>query len=79
MPKLQAGFLTGSSLGGSCFWGGITKANFTHVVPVTVSADLFVYFAISGSAQTPTLVAFGDVPSGGTVSLNGSVTYITKD
>jgi hypothetical protein len=34
-----------------------------------------VQFPISGSGQAATLVAFGDVPTGGTVNLLGNLTY----
>lgn len=63
--------------GGGSYWRGITKANFTDIVPYAVSGQTYLQFGISGSGQTATTVATGDMPSAGTVNLGGIVVYLT--
>ena len=55
---------------------GITKANYTQFAPrVDVNTSVMRIVA-SGSAQNESTVAFGDMPTGGTVRLSGTVTYL---
>ena len=62
---------------GTVSWQGITKANYTEVVPSVGSASSDIQFSASGSAQSRSSIAFGDVPTGGTVILSGTVVYET--
>lgn len=72
-------FTAGSTVGnnnmGNVLWGGITKANYTQVVPrVAPSASAIDFFA-SGSGQTIAQILVADVPTGGTVALDGFVSF----
>lgn len=62
------------SYGGMAF-GGITKAGYTQVSPRVQVSTREVNFHASGSGVAPALVAFGDVPTGGTLVLRGSLIY----
>jgi hypothetical protein len=60
---------------GPLAWDGITKANYTdaHVAMASSSTSLLVQ--MSGSAQTLSSVSAVDMPTGGSVSLRGSVIF----
>lgn len=60
---------------GTLSWQGITKAGYTQIVPRVTPSDSQVYFIASGSAQAVSAVAFGDVPTGGTVLIRGALQY----
>ena len=62
---------------GAVSWQGITKANYTEVKPGINSAGADIQFTGSGSGQNRSTIAFGDVPTGGTVALYGTVVYET--
>ncbi len=62
---------------GAMQWGGITKANYTYLCARFVANTTEMAFAISGSGQATTAVAAGDVPTGGTVVLRGTIAYHT--
>ena len=64
---------------GGCTWRGITKANFTDVNPFVDTNASVITFYISGSGQVQTTVATGDMPTGGTVTLAGTVTYFAAN
>ena len=62
---------------GTILWQGITKANYTQWVAVVApGATTIIYFG-SGSGQAVAGLAVGDMPTGGTVVLNGTQTYVT--
>lgn len=61
---------------GELSWGGITKANYTHIVPRVDNNTAFAVLAASGSAQSITTVAAADMPSAGTVTLRGCATFL---
>lgn len=60
---------------GSVVWQGITKANYTHVNSAVVAGGNFVSFGIHGSGQSALGVSAADMPSGGGVLLEFTVTY----
>jgi hypothetical protein len=60
---------------GSVQWGGITKAGYSHIMPRVVLGTNYIDFGASGSGVAATTVAFGDMPTGGTVNLRGSIVY----
>lgn len=66
---------SGYVLVGTCAWAGITKAGYTHVAPVLVASSSTIRFDAFGSGQALATVAFGDVPTGGTVVLRGLIAY----
>lgn len=61
---------------GALSWGGITKANYTQIVPRVDNNTAFAVLAASGSAQSITTVAAADMPSAGTVTLRGCAPYL---
>lgn len=63
---------------GSLSWGGITKANYTHIIPRVDNNTAFAVLAASGSAQSITTVAAADMPSAGTVTLRGCAAFIAS-
>ena len=66
---------SGSFNFGTLSWQGITKASYTQVAPRLVNSAQALDFIASGSAQAVSTVAFGDVPTAGTVLLRGQLTY----
>ena len=56
-------------------FSGMTKANYTHVVPAVAAATTQITFYASGSAQASAVLAITDFPTGGTVKLQGCVIY----
>lgn len=60
---------------GSLLWQGITKAGYTDVVPYTSASSSTVFLIASGSGQAASGVAASDMPTGGSVRLEGTVTY----
>jgi hypothetical protein len=61
---------------GAMAWGGITKAGYTDVVSTFQTAGTFIAFRASGSGVAVSNVVAADCPSGGTMDLRGSGTYI---
>lgn len=62
-------------VGGNLEFRGITKTNFTQFAPRVDSASNKILIRASGSAQATATVAITDLPTGGTVILNGTVIY----
>jgi hypothetical protein len=62
---------------GTLQWQGITKAGYTSIVGRVASNSTQMNFVASGSGLGAAQVVAGDVPTGGTVSLHGSVFYRT--
>lgn len=62
---------------GTLSFGGILKENYTQFTPVVSAATSYITIGASGSGQTHSNIGVGDVPSGGTVLLSGSVVYRT--
>lgn len=60
---------------GSMNYAGITKASYTGFVPTITAGDNFIKFVASGSAQSDVFLAAADMPTGGMVILNGSLTF----
>lgn len=67
--------LTGLNYVAPCGYSGITKAGFHTVGAQIVSGLDTLTFYASGSGVAGANVAFGDVPTGGTVVLRGSISY----
>jgi hypothetical protein len=61
--------------GGSLVWQGITKANYSEVVPSAVASTTTIILNIMGSGQSATAVAAADMPTGGSVILSGSAMF----
>ena len=62
-------------MAGSVLWDGITKANYTQVVPFVNGNDDKIQFAASGSGQAASDIVAADMPTAGTVRLRGFVLY----
>lgn len=60
---------------GTMQWGGVTKANYTHLAPVITSGSSIILANAFGSGQAPATIAATDTPTGGTVRLRGSILY----
>lgn len=60
---------------GEMTWQGITKANYTHVVPTIGTGANSITLAASGSAQTLAAIVAADTPTGGTMNLQGHICY----
>jgi hypothetical protein len=67
---------TGLNAYGGLRWQGITKASYTSMVPEVASANSYIRVLTSGSGQAVAAIAAADMPSGGTVQLLGTVTYL---
>lgn len=59
-------------------WAGITKANYTDICARVDSGNSLVVLGASGSGQAISTVSAADMPTGGTVVLRGTVTYIAS-
>lgn len=60
---------------GALSWGGITKAGYTNVVGRVATSAQLIDFVASGSGVARSQVVAADTPTGGTVTLNGTVIY----
>jgi hypothetical protein len=69
--------VTSQNAYGTILWQGITKANYTQWVAVVAPAATTIIYFGSGSGQAVAGLAVGDMPTGGTVVLNGTQTYVT--
>lgn len=58
---------------GSLMWGGITKATYTQISPRLSNSSATIDFVTSGSGVAVAVVQAADMPTGGTVTLRGSV------
>ena len=58
---------------GSMQWAGITKANYTHIMPNIAPNTVFALLNASGSGQAAASVTSADMPTGGTVQLSGTL------
>ena len=67
--------VAGEEIVGSVAYSGYTKANYPHMVPRIFSNEGIIVFRLSGSGQTMSLAAPPDFPSGGTVQLQGTISY----
>lgn len=61
--------------GGAVVWQGITKANYSEVIPSVVGNTTTMALNLCGSGQSATAVTNSDMPSGGSVILSGSAMY----
>lgn len=71
----RASALMSPFMGGNVSFSGMTKANYTQVVPSVAAASTQITLTASGSAQASTTLAITDFPTGGTVKLQGCVIY----
>ena len=67
----------GNLIVGPLGWEGITKANYTDLTVRMNVGVTVVEIGASGSGQARAVIGAGDMPTGGTVVLRGSVSYIT--
>ncbi len=56
-------------------WGGVTRANFTAVTCVVGPNTAYCEFIMQGSGQAPSQLVPADMPTGGTVRMQFTVTY----
>lgn len=68
---------SGLSMGGSVVWQGITKANYTHIVPSVPASATNILFTGSGSGQNNSNIDATDMPSAGSVQLVVSLSFLT--
>ena len=67
--------ITGIAFAGTMEWSGITKAGYTDVIPQVQQGVTTMRIRCAGSGQGSNNIEIADMPAGGTVILNGSVTY----
>lgn len=60
---------------GAMNWRGITKANYTDVVAAIAPNSSVVVLIASGSGQAVVTLGSTDIPTGGTLSLSGTIFY----
>jgi hypothetical protein len=60
---------------GACFFAGITKANYTQIAVTLTGGSSVITFTASGSGQAAATIGAGDVPTGGTLSIRGTLIY----
>mgnify|MGYP001572604868 FL=1 len=70
-----AATMSGHLFSGVVGWGGITKASYTQVIPMIDSNTAIIIFPAAGSGQSVSNVSAGDVPTGGTIQLYGTISY----
>ena len=74
VPADDAGFVFDAP----AFCGGVTLgAGYTQVVCSLVAGSPVIYFSVSGSAVAPALLSTGNVPTGNTLILRGTLKYPT--
>jgi hypothetical protein len=57
-------------------WQGITKANYTDMTASVEPSSTLATVRASGSGQTTATITAADMPTGGTVVMRGSATYL---
>lgn len=67
---------TGLLLIGALNWGGITKANYTHINLLLNGATATLNLYACGSGQSPAVIGTGDCPTGGSMNLRGVAVYL---
>ena len=75
LPATAATLTSMAWLGGSLEFSGVTKATYTQFTPRVASADNKILIRASGSGVAAATTAITDLPTGGTVVLNGTVIY----
>lgn len=72
-----AATITDYNFCGSMAWGGINlAASYTHVAPQIVSAATSIIFQSSGDNQAVANITAAECPTGNSIVLRGSITYI---
>lgn len=66
---------TGYIASGKLAWTGITKANYTEIALRLFDTATLLELLASGSGQALSTVVPADMPTAGTVTLRGSITY----
>lgn len=61
---------------GTGTWGGITKAGYTHIIPTVGVGDNKITLAASGSGVAFAGVTAADTPTGGSMNLQGHVSFL---
>lgn len=61
---------------GAMAWSGVTKTNYTEIVPIHNGGQQYLGFQASGSGQATATLQAADLPSGGTVVLIGEIEYL---
>lgn len=75
--QLRGGSLMSPWFSGGVNFSGLTKANYTQVIAAVPIATTTITLYASGSGQANAQLAITDFPTGGTVRLQGCVTYLT--
>lgn len=60
---------------GALRWAGVTKANYTDIVTRATPNSSLLVLEASGSGQAAATIAVGDMPTGGTPLLIGTISY----
>jgi hypothetical protein len=79
---IPASFLPDNNIAhfnGTLSFRGITKANFTQYTPYIADGLSNIQIMASGSGQTPANLATGDLPTGGTVQLYGTIMFMYEE
>lgn len=71
-----SGTLTNFFQVGDLLWEGITKATYTDISPTVASNSAVISLVASGSGVAGSVVGVPDMPTGGTVALTGTVSYL---
>jgi len=58
---------------------GITKASYTQFILRSTNTQTYMNVVASGSGQTAAAISTGDIPTGGTLILNGTITYLISE
>jgi acetyltransferase-like isoleucine patch superfamily enzyme len=66
-------------ISGTVSWSGVTKPNYTQMVPRVGPRSNRINFVCSGSGQGQSDLVVADLPSAGTKRLTGTVIYIARD
>lgn len=68
--------VTGLVSNGAMGWAGITKAGYTDVVARVPPNSSSIKMLASGSGVASSFVSAADMPTGGTVTINGTVVFL---
>jgi hypothetical protein len=67
--------LTADASAGAMVWGGITKIGYTQVTPRVQPNTVLIDFVASASGLAQSSIVATDTPSGGAMTLRGTLTY----
>lgn len=68
--------VSGQNSFGQCFWGGVTKAGYTQINSRNIAGTAIISFVASGSGVANAAVSAADLPSGGSIVLQGTIVLL---